>query len=304
MTTENTLAGANAVRLQAYGLLTLTALFWAGNALAGKLAVGEVSPMLLVFLRWVLAVSLMAAFGWRRFRRDWPLLRPRLWVFMGLGVLGFTAFNSLFYVAAHWTTAVNIGIMQGSIPAFVLLGTYMLHGTSVRLLQVAGVVVTFAGVVLVVTAGELARLVSLSFNLGDVFMLIACLCYAAYTVGLRDRPNVAVTSLFTVFAMAALVTSVPLVIAEGVSGALQVPSATGWAIIGFVVIFPSMLAQFFWIRGVSLIGPGRTGLFVNLVPVFAVILAVLLLGEHLETHHIAGLALVLGGIWLAERTRH
>lgn len=301
MTTETPTAEAGTMRLQAYTLLTLTTLFWGGNALAGKLAVGEVSPMMLVFLRWVFAFTLIVVLGWRGFVRDWPALRPRLPFFLALGVVGFTAFNALFYVAAHSTSAVNIGIVQGSIPAFVLLGAYLLHGTRVRLLQIAGVTVTFTGVVVVVCAGDLGRLVTLSFNIGDIFMLIACLCYAGYTLGLHDKPDVAVTSLFTVFAVAALVTSIPLVIAEAYLGTVQAPTPTGWAIIAFVVIFPSMLAQFFWIKGVSLIGPGRSGQFVNLVPIFAVVLAVVLLGETFALHHLGGLALVLGGIWLAER---
>lgn len=299
MTTETETAGA--AHLQAYALLTLTALFWAGNALAGKLAVGEVSPMLLVALRWVLSVGLLAAIGWRGLVRDWPVLRRRLPFLLLLGVFGFTAFNALFYVAAHTTSAVNIGIIQGSVPAFVLLGAFVLHGTRVRWLQIAGAAVTFAGVVLVVSAGDLDRLLSLSFSVGDLFMLIACLCYAGYTVALRNKPNVPILSMLTVMAVGALLSALPLAVIEAWTGGLQPPTAMGWAVIAYVVIFPSLLAQVFWIRGVALIGPGRTGLFVNLVPVFAVILAVLLLGERFALYHLGALALVLGGIWLAER---
>ncbi len=301
METHSESATQSTARLQAYALLTVTTLFWGGNALAGKLAVGEVSPMMLVFLRWVLSVGIVFVIGWSSIRRDWPVLRQRLPFVMLLGVLGFTSFNALFYVAAHSTTAINMGIIQGSIPAFVLLGAYLMHGTGVRLLQIAGVVVTFAGVALVTSVGELDRLFALSFNLGDIFMLIACVCYASYTVALRDKPEVAIISLFAVISVSALLTSVPLVIAEGFYGATIYPTAKGWAVIAFVVIFPSLLAQFFWIKGVSLIGPGRTGIFVNLVPIFAVVLAVLLLGERFAMYHFWGLVLVLGGIWLAER---
>jgi drug/metabolite transporter (DMT)-like permease len=286
---------------RAYLLLTLTALCWGGNAVFGRLAVGEVSPMALVSLRWLGALALLLAFAHKQVRRDWPTIRAHLPFVVAMGALGFTAFNALFYVAAHWTTAINIGIIQGSIPVFVLIGAFAAFRTSVGGLQIAGVLVTMLGVAIVASGGDLARLAALALNFGDVLMIAACVLYAGYTLGLSRRPLVSPLSLFTGMAAAAFVTSLPLVLAEAALGQFQSPTPTGWLVLGLVTVFPSFVAQIAFIQGVSLIGPSRAGVFVNLVPVFASILALIVLKEPFELFHAIALALVLGGIWLSER---
>ncbi len=301
MTTNSTAPARLGSNGKAYLLLTVTALCWGANAVFGRLAVGEISPMALVAFRWLGVVLLLLVFAREALRRDWPVLRRRLPFVLSMGALGFTAFNALFYVAAHSTTAVNIGILQGSIPVFVLLGVFAAYRTGVRALQVAGVLVTLVGVATVASGGELARLAALAINPGDSVMLLACLLYAGYTVGLRRRPEVSSLGLFTIMAMAALVTSLPLALAEAATGDFIWPTATGWVIVVLVALFPSFLAQLSFMRGVQLIGPGRAGVFVNLVPVFASIFAVVFLKEPFEAFHAIALALVLGGIWLSER---
>lgn len=285
----------------AYLLLIITALCWGGNAVFGRMAVGEVSPMALVALRWLGVVLLVGTFARRYLKRDWNILRRHLPFVCAMGALGFTVFNALFYVAAHSTTAVNIGIIQGSIPVFVLLGVFVVYRIRVTKLQMAGVLVTMIGVILVGSGGDLGRLASLSINHGDLLMIIACVLYAGYAVGLLRRPEVSSLGLFSAIATAAFVASVPLVIAESALGQFQWPTPTGWVIVVMVTLFPSFLAQICFIRGVELIGPGRAGAFVNLVPVFASLLAVTFLQEPFELFHAVALSLVLGGIWLSER---
>jgi drug/metabolite transporter (DMT)-like permease len=284
----------------AYLLLTLTALCWGANAILSRLAVGEVSPMALTTLRWLLALALLAAVAQGQVRRDWPVLRRHLPFLVAMGALGFTGFNAVYYVAAHYTTAVNLGIIQGSIPVFVLIGAFAAYRTAVTPLQIAGVVVTMLGVVLVGTGGDLGRIAALAINRGDFLMVVACVLYAGYTVALQRRPPVVALSLFMALAGAALAASLPLVALEAASGLLQWPTATGWLIVVLTVVFPSFLAQMLFIRGVELIGPGRAGVFINLVPVFASILAVAILGESFAVFQAIALGLVLGGIWLSE----
>lgn len=286
---------------RAYLLLTLTTLCWGANAVFGRLAVGEISPMLLVALRWLGTVSLLLMFARGHVRRDWPVLKRHLPFLAAMGALGFTAFNGLFYVAAHATTAVNIGIIQGSMPVFVLIGAFIAYRSPVTRLQSAGVVLTMAGVVTVGTGGSLERLAHLALNHGDLLMVIACMFYAGYAVGLRQRPAVSSLGLLTVLAAAAFVFALPLVAAEAALGRFQWPTPTGWLVAGLVTLLPSFLAQIFFIQGVALIGPGRAGVFINLVPVFASILAVAILSEPFEAFHAVALGLVLGGIWLSER---
>jgi len=285
---------------RAYFLLVFATLCWGANAIFGKLAVGEIPPMLLVTVRWSGALLLMLVFANVHVRRDWPILRERLGFISCLAVMGFTGFNLLFYSAAYSTSALNIGIIQGSIPVFVLMGTFFLYRTRVAPLQFIGVLGTIAGVLIVGARGDLVHLAGLSFNLGDLLMVMACALYASYTVGLRQRPAASALGLFTVLAGVAFFVSIPFSVAEYTFGDFYWPSATGWIIAALVTVFPSFLAQIFFIQSVERIGPNRAGVFINLVPVFSSLFAVSVLAETIEVFHMVALFLVLGGIWLSE----
>jgi len=282
-------------------LLVLTTLFWGGNTVAGRLAIGEVSPMVVVSLRWIIVAAIMCGFLWPRIVAEWPLMRAHFPRMVLMAVFGFVAFNSLFYIAAHSTTAVNLGIIQGSMPIFVLIGSVLAFGTKVRSLQVVGILVTLAGVTLVASQGRLEVLMTLSVNPGDGIMLTACFLYSCYALALRNRPQVSRLVFFAVLSMIASVAALPALGYEMATGTAQWPTPTGWLVVLFIAIFPSCLSQIFFMRGVELIGPARAGVFINLVPIFGPILAVLILGEPFQWHHGAALALVLGGIYLSER---
>ena len=171
-------------------LLTLTALMWAGHAIVGRLAIGQISPMTLTCARWGLALAPIALAARHTLRRDLEILRPRWTYVAAMGTLGFTAFNALFYVAAHRTGALNLSIIQGIVPAIVLIGARFFYGARVGALQALGTLATMLGVIAIAAQGEWARLASLAFNSGDLMILFACLLYAGYTVGLRRRPKV------------------------------------------------------------------------------------------------------------------
>lgn len=298
-----TVTHSSASSMRAYLFLIFTTLCWGANAVMSKLAVGEVSPMVLVSLRWTGTLLLLLIIARKHIQRDWPVLQKRLPFLAAMGALGFAGFNSLFYIAAHSTTAINLGIIQGAVPMFVLLGAFVAYRTPISRLQISGVTLTIAGVVIVGSGGDLERLAALAFNFGDVIMVGACVLYAGYTVGLRQRPKVSSLSLLTFIAGAALAASLTFSIAEVSLGQAQWPTTTGWMIIALITVFPSFLAQICFIRGVELLGPGRAGVFINLVPVFAALFAVIILKEPFESFHGLSLALVLGGIWLSERSK-
>ncbi len=285
----------------AYLLLTLTTLMWAGNAVASRLAVGHVSPMALTSLRWIFVCTVLPLLLRREIAEHMPALKANWLKILLLGSLGFTVFNALMYLAAYSTTAINIGILQGSIPVFVLVGAFIAYRSPIGLLQALGVAVTILGVLVTASRGDLAVLADFSFVPGDLWMIIACIFYAGYTVGIRTRPAVPGLVFFTALACVACAVSLPLLALEVATGHVIWPTAQGWAILAYVVIGPSILSQLFFLRAVELIGPGRAGVFVNLVPVFAPILAVAIIGEQIALYHGLALALVLGGIVIAER---
>lgn len=282
-------------------MLTLTTLFWGGNTVAGRLAVGEVSPMIVVFLRWVIVAAIMLPLQGKNIRREWPLIRPYFPYMLLMAIFGFVAFNTLFYIAATETTAVNLGIIQGSMPILVLIGSVIAFGAKVRFLQVLGILLTLAGVTLIAAQGKLEVLLALAVNPGDGIMLIACVLYSGYTLALRNRPQISPLTFFAVLSGISALASVPGLFYEISAGSAQWPGLKGWLVVLYISFFPSFLAQITFMRGVELIGPARAGVFINLVPIFAAILAVSILGEDFKWHHGTALVLVLGGIWLSER---
>ncbi len=289
--------------LRAYALLTLTALLWSGNAIAGRLAVGHISPMMLTALRWGLCLAASTLLAAPHLRRDWPVLRRHAPLLFAYGGIGFTAFNGLFYLAAHSTTALNIVILQGAMPLFIFLISFAAFGVRVSRGQAAGFLFTFAGVLVTASNGSLAALLHLQLNRGDALILLSVLFYSVYAVSLRWKPQLHLLSFMAAISAGAFFTSMPIAALEAGYGAGQWPDATGWAVVLYAAFFPGLIAQACFIAGTGMIGSNRAGLFINLVPVFGALMSLLLLGETLRPYHVLGLGLVLAGLALAELRR-
>ncbi|RFC63152.1 DMT family transporter [Fulvimarina endophytica] len=284
-----------------YVLLALTTLFWGGNAVAGKLAAGHVSPMLLTLMRWTFACCLMAPFAIAHVRAEWPIIRRHLVRLFLLGACGFTLFNASLYLALNYTTAINATIEQSSMPLVVFVLNFLLFRTRVTPYQVAGFGLTLVGVALTASHGDVTTLLTLSLNVGDAIMLFGVLVYGAYTVALRVKPDLSWQSTIFCLSVAAFLASILAAGIEYSLGNTIWPDLTGTSAALYTAIFPALIAQSLYIKGVEAIGPNRANLFVNLVPIYGAGLAVLILGETLEFYHLLALAFVIGGILLAER---
>ena len=281
-------------------LLFLATLGWGSNTIASRLAVGEISPMLLIFFRWGFVVVILLSLYWRQMIDEWPIIRPRLKWLLIMGGCGLSLFNAFFYIAAHSTTAVNLGIIQSTMPGMILLGSFMFFGDRINRLQFSGLLLTLLGVGVIVTQGSLEQLMQLTFNHGDLLMIFACSFYAMYTVGLKSRPKISGMVMLAYFSVAAFLMTIPLMIFESFIYGTVMPGVKGFAIVFYIAIVPSFLSQIFFMRGVDLIGPGSAGLYANLVPIFSAIMAVLLLSEEFALFHLAAMLLVFGGIGLFE----
>ncbi len=285
----------------AYLCLVIATLSWGGNAVAGKLAVGHVSPMMLTFWRWAFAVAIIFAISVPQLRKDWPVVRKRLPILIFYGVVGYTTFNAVLYTALKYTTAINVAIEQAGIPMLIFLINFILFRTRVSLAQVFGFSLTLLGVALTASNGDLASLLNLTVNFGDALMLIAVVAYAVYTVSLRWKPAIDWRTLMAIPALFALLTTVPLVLWEHAADATIWPDTRGWVIVLYTALFASLLAQVLYIKGVEGIGPNRASLFINLIPVFGTLLSVAIIGEDLQFFNVAALVLALGGIAIAEK---
>lgn len=285
----------------AYLLLILAPLLWGGNAVAGRMAVEDWQPFTLTSLRWLIAALILTPFALAPMKADWPIIRQHARVLFCLGAFGMAAFNLLMYLALNYTTAINVSIEQAAMPAMIMLANFFVLSQRVRWLQIAGLLLTLFGVLVTTTAGDVTRVFSEALNRGDAIMLLACVFYAAYTFGLRWRPGIHWMSFMWVISVSAFIMTIPFAAWELSAGQFTFPSSKGLAVLVYVIIFPTIVSQLAWARGVEMLGSNRAGLFVNLVPIFGSLLAVLVLGEMFRWYHLLGLILVLLGIGLSER---
>ncbi|MCQ1851145.1 DMT family transporter [Neorhizobium galegae] len=285
---------------KAYLSLVIATLAWGGNAVAGKLAVGHVSPMMLTFWRWFFAVAIIFAISVPQLIKDWPVVRKNLPILLFLGVVGYVVFNGALYTAVNYTTAINVTVEQAVIPMLIFVINFALFRMKVSWAQILGFTLTLLGGIITAIHGDLSALVTLTVNFGDAIMMIAVVAYAIYTVALRWRPKIDWRTLMAVPAFFAMVFSLPLVFWEYSADRVIWPDEEGWVVVLYTGIFASLIAQVLYIKGVEEIGANRAGLFINLVPVFGTLLSVAIIGESLQLFHVIGLALALGGIAIAE----
>lgn len=287
----------------AYLLLPVTVLFWAGNSIVARAAHPIVPPMALAFWRWAVALLLILPLAWPHLRRDWPKIRKSWRILLLLGLGGVAAFPTFLYWGLQYTTALNSVLLQAAIPPLVLLASFLLFGERASAGQLAGVAVSLAGVLVIITQGQPWMLLHLGLNIGDAAILFGIVLYAGYPPLLRRAPDIHPLSLLACLFMAGAAATAPLWAIELASGRVMRMEPAAFAAIGYVSVVASVLAYLFFNRGVALIGAGRAGQFVHLMPVFGAVLAVLLLHERLHLFHVFGVALIAAGIGLASIRR-
>ena len=295
----------SAVMNRPYLILVLTNIFWGGNVVAGKLAVGHIDPHSLMILRWTGALLLVLPFAIGPLKRDWPVIKAKWWLYLFYGAIGYATFNVFVYVAAYYTSGVNIALEQVAVNIFVIGLNFVLFRTGVKALQLAGIAITIIGVAIIATHGELARILQLDVNLGDLFIILACFAYAIYSIALRWRPRTHWLSFLSATFVGAILASFAYQAGLGSGPSTLVANFAGidlqgWLIAAYTAIFPSVLSQILYVRGVELIGSNRASLFINLIPLFGTLGSVIVLGESLALFHIYAAALIAAGLVLAE----
>lgn len=288
-----------------YLLLTLTAFFWSLNWIVGKAVVGHVSPFAITFIRWAIAVSLMMAFAWPAVRASWPVIRRSWKTIAWLGFWGTGLHNAFAYVGLQYTTATNGVILNSSIPIMIIVLGWIVYRETITRVQAAGVAISLAGILAIVSRGDPGALAGLTLNKGDFIVLAGMIFWAAYTVFLRMKPaDLPGLVLLACCGTVGVILLLPLFLAEMLlwGGKIEVTPATIGAML-YVGIFPSFVGYVFWNRGVAEVGPNVAGIFVHLMPGFGALLAWLFLDERIQPYHLAGIALILAGVALTSRGR-
>ncbi len=287
------------MRVSPYLLLVLTTLFWAGNFVLARFMRLDVPPAALSFWRWALAALILAPFVWRVMVKHWPLVRANLGLVTLLSLLGVSGFNTLVYIGLQTTPASNATLLLSVTPVAILIFSSLILKVHMNLRQLLGILVSTAGVIMLVTRGEFDRLLSVGISVGDLWILAAVLSWAIYSVLLRKLPNALKgTTLLGYTVAIGAVGIFPFHLWEFSGGRAFDINPASLMTIGYVAIFPSILAFLFWNRAVDELGPNRAGQFTHLIPVFGTLLAVIFLGEKLYLYHAMSIPLVATGIYL------
>ena len=278
----------------------IAAVIWGGNAIVSKASAGVIAPAEIAFYRWLLALLLLTPFVLRPILANWRIVGANLHRFFFLGILGYAVFPVFMYMAATYTSAIHIGLIQSLMPLFSLGLSVALLGHRATYGALAGGVVSLAGVAIVVTHGHPTELFTKAPNTGDMLMLAAAACYALYSVLLKHwRPQVPLLQSLYVQGVGATITLLPFFLLSDRHGL----DATNLPLVGYAGALASIVAPLVWMHGIGRIGPARAALFFNLVPVVAAALAVAILSEHLTMGLILGGGLTIGGVLIAERWR-
>jgi drug/metabolite transporter (DMT)-like permease len=285
-----------------YLLLALAPFFWACNWVVARGLHEEIPPMAMTFYRWAFAIAFMLPFALRRLRPQWPLIRANWRVLLLLGVLGVGSHNALAYIALNYTTVINGVILNSFIPVMIIALSWVFLRQRLSKLQLAGVLVSLCGVLTIISQGSLARLVAFRLNPGDIVVMLSMLLWSLYTICLRWRPQGLHTLAF-LFVIACIgdLAVLPLYIGEAVFVRQVHWSWHAVLALAFVGLFSSFIAYICWNGGVARVGANVAGLFVHLMPVYGTILAWIFLAEVLQPFHIAGIVLILAGIFVTSR---
>ncbi|HTC08773.1 MAG TPA: DMT family transporter [Acetobacteraceae bacterium] len=283
----------------AWTLLVLTNLFWAGNIVLGRGVAGLVPPIALSYVRWTGAFLIGLAFAWRQLQRDLPVLMRHWPLMLLLSATGVASYNTMSYIGLTETTALNVLLLQSAMPLVILVWAFVLFRDRPSVLQTIGVAVSLLGVVTIAGQGSIEVLRHLSINHGDLWVLGAIAINGSYAAMLRLRPRVHPLSFLVAAMGIGSCMNLPFFLWEEVTVAHIPFDWHAIAALGYIAVFPSFIAYLFFNRGIELIGAGRAGQSMHLMPVFGAVLAVLFLGEQFHVYHAVGIALIASGIVLA-----
>lgn len=285
-----------------YVLLTLAPFFWSCNVIVGRGLSPEVPAFAMTFYRWLFAAAMLAPFALPLVRKDLPIVTRHWKSLLSLGVIGIGIHNALAYLGLRYTTAVNGVILNSFIPVMIVALSWALLRERLATLQVAGISISLAGVLTILSGGSLATLLMFRPNAGDLLFILSMAMWSIYTIALRFRPRgMHFLSFLFVIVCIGDVAIIPLYAIETALGYPMHWSVSTVATIAAVAFFSSILSYIFWNRGVEQVGANVAGLFVHLMPVFGVMLAWLVLDERLGLYHVAGIALILCGIYVTSR---
>ena len=287
----------------AYLFLFLAVLFWAGNFIVGKYAsYYEIPPFSLNFYRWFFALLILLPFTFKEIisKKNYILENYKFYIL--LGITSVTIFNSIVYYSLNFTQVISGVLMISTIPVMIMFISSILKIEKTNIFQILGVICSFVGVIFIITKANFDLLVNLDFNKGDLTMVVAMLSWATYSALLKKRKHeLSQLSLLEVIITFGLIFLIPIYITEYSLGFEINLNKPFILVLIYVVLFPGLAAFICWIKGISLIGPNRSGVFLHLMPILSALMAMIIFKEKFMLYHLLGAFFILSGIILSNR---
>ncbi len=287
----------------AYLFLFLSVLFWAGNFIVGKYAsYYQIPPFSLNFYRWFFAWLILLPFTFKEIisKKNYILENYKFYIL--LGITSVTIFNSIVYYSLNFTQVISGVLMISTIPVMIMFISSILKIEKTNIFQILGVICSFIGVILIITKANFDLLVNLDFNKGDLTMVVAMLSWATYSALLKKRKHeLSQLSLLEVIITFGLIFLIPIYIIEYSLGFEITLNKPFILVLIYVVLFPGLAAFICWIKGISLIGPNRSGVFLHLMPILSALMAMIIFKEKFMLYHLLGAFFILSGIILSNR---
>jgi len=287
----------------AYILLVLTTLFWSGNFIVGKAASSyEIPPFSLNFYRWLFAGLILLPFTLNEILKKKKYILDNIGFFIILGITSITIFNSTVYYSLYYMQVISGVLMISTIPVWIMFISSILGIEKTNKFQIFGVILSLLGVLFIITKSDLELIKNLAFNRGDLIMASGMFAWALYSALLKKKKyEISQITLLEVVIITGLIFLIPIYILEMIFGNQIVLGKPFILTLSYVVIFPGLASFFFWIKGISIIGANRAGVFLHLMPVFGSIMAIILFNEKFMFYHLLGAIFIIAGITLSNK---
>ena len=287
----------------AYTLLVLASLCWSGNFIVGKFAtLFEIPPLTLNTFRWISVWLILIPFTFKEIFKNIAYIKKNLLAIAFMGVITISTFNSVVYFALNYTQVVNAVLVLAIIPAVTIVLSSLMKVEKSNIFQIFGLILSIIGVGSIISNGDVQRIVSLSFNNGDLWMLVCVLSWALYSTLLKkNKFKLSQFSLIQIMVSVGVIFLIPQYFYEQSIGLELNFNKAFFLILFYVVVFPAIVAYYCWQKGVEIIGPNRATMFIQLMPLFSAVMAIIIFKEKFELYHFVGATFIVSGIYLSNK---
>ena len=290
----------------AYLFLILAALFWSGNFIVGKFAtLFEIPPLTLNVFRWISVWFILIPFTYKEIYNNIPYIKKNWLVISFMGVITISTFNSVVYFALNYTQVINAVLMLAAIPAATIVLSSLMKIEKTNIFQLFGLILSIIGIGSIISNGDIQKIISLNFNKGDMWMLVCVITWSLYSTLLKkNKFKLSQFTLIQLMVSVGVLFLIPQFFYEKSIGLKLNLNKEFLLILIYVAVFPAIAAYYFWQKGIEIIGPNRSTMFIQLMPLFSAIMAIIFFKEKFELYHFAGAILILSGIYLSNRKIH